>query len=142
MSTPSCQKITPNQYHLNGGDISVSYYPDGAGPGIQGRGRLRFTYHDSSQTLSFYGDEVRIIDVPDLGTVASVTIVQTPDTGSTSASLLVPNVVLPSPLPVPINTQLIITRHLFFATALGLPQRDVYSVTALSGVASAGILPD
>jgi hypothetical protein len=142
MSIPSHEEITPNQYHLNGGDISVSYYPEGAGPIIQGRGRLRFTYHDSSRTLSFYGDEVCTIDVPGLGTVASVTIVQTVDTGSTSASLLVPTVVLPSPLPVPINTELIITRHLLLAAALGHPQRDVYSVTALSGVASAGILPD
>jgi hypothetical protein len=43
MSIPSHEEITPNQYHLNGGDISVSYYPEGAGPIIQGRGRLRFT---------------------------------------------------------------------------------------------------
>jgi hypothetical protein len=71
----------------------------------------------------------------------SVTIVQTVDTGSTSASLLVPNVVLPSPLPVSINTELITTRHLFFVAAFGHPQRDVYSVTALTGDASAGILP-
>lgn len=122
-------------------DFRVSYYPDGSGPIIEGRGRLRFTYHDSVGVLSFYGDEVRTVDVPDLDTVASVTIVQTFDTGSTSASLLVPHVVLPSTLPVAINTELITTRHLFFATALGHPQRDVYSVRALTGVASAGILP-
>jgi hypothetical protein len=28
MSTPSQEEITPNQYHLHGGDISVSYYPE------------------------------------------------------------------------------------------------------------------
>lgn len=141
MSTPSQEAITPNQYHLHGGEISVSYYPEGSGPIIKGRGRLRFTYHDSFRALSFYGDEVRTVDVPDLGTVASVTIVHTVDTGNTSASLLVPNVVLPSTLPVSINTELITTRHLIFVAALGHPQRDVYSVTALTGVASAGILP-
>jgi hypothetical protein len=141
MSTPSQEAITPNQYYLHGGEISVSYYPGGSGPIIKGRGRLRFTYHDSFRALSFYGDEVRTVDVPDLGTVVSVTIVQTVDTGSTSASLLVPNVVLPSTLPVPINTKLITTRHLIFVAALGHPQRAVYSVTALTGVASAGILP-
>ena len=87
MSTPSHEEITPNQYHLHGGDISVSYYPEGAGPVIKGRGRLRFTYHDLSRALSFYGDDVRTVDVPDLGTVVSVTIAHTTDTGSTSASL-------------------------------------------------------
>jgi hypothetical protein len=86
---------------------------------------------------------VRTVDVPGLGAVVSVTIVQTVDTGSTSASLLVPNVVLPSPpsSPVSISTELVTTRHLIFVAALGHPQRDVYSVTALTGVASAGILP-
>lgn len=71
----------------------------------------------------------------------SVTIVQAVDTGSTSASLLVPNVVLPSTLPVSISTELITTRHLIFVAALGHPQHDVHSATALTGVASAGILP-
>jgi hypothetical protein len=142
MSTPSQEEITPNQYHLHGGDISVSYYPEGAGPVIEGRGRLRFSYHDLFRSLSFFGDEVRTVDVSDLGTVVSVTIFRTVDTGSTSASLLVPTVVSPSTLPVSINTELIRTRHLLFVAALGHPQRDVYSVTALTGVASAGILPD
>ncbi|MGH3794576.1 MAG: hypothetical protein ACRDSP_06770 [Pseudonocardiaceae bacterium] len=72
-----------------------------------------------------------------------MTIVHTVDTGSTTASLLVPLVVLPSPpsSPVPISTDLITTLHRFFATALGHPQREVYSVTALTGVAGAGPLP-
>jgi hypothetical protein len=141
MSTPRQEAITPNQYHLHGRGISVSYYPGGSGPIIKGRGRLRFTYHDSVRAISFYDDDVRTVDAPDLGTVVSVTIVHTLDTGSTSVSLLVPHVVLPSPLPVSINTELITTRHLLFAVAIGHPQRDVYSVTALTGVASAGILP-
>ncbi len=115
--------------------------PEGSGPIIKGRGRLRFTYHDSFRALPFYGDDVRTIDDPNLGTVVSVTIVQAVDTGSTSASLLVPNVVLSSTLPVSISTELITTRHLIFVAALGHPQRDVYSVIALTGVASAEILP-
>jgi hypothetical protein len=139
--TDGQKTITPNQYHLNGGGISVSYYPGGSGPIIKGRGRLRFTYQDSFQALSFYDHDVRTVHVPDLGTVVSVKIFQTIDTGSTSASLLVPNVVLPSTLPVSISTELITTRHLIFVATLGHPQHDLYSVTALTGVASAGILP-
>jgi hypothetical protein len=143
MSTLSQEATTPNQYHLHGGGISVSYYPEGAGPPVAGRGLLRFTYHDSVRALSFYGDEVRTVDVPDLGTVVSVTIVHTIDTGSTSVGLLVPIVVLPSPpsSPVSIHTELITTCQLFFALAFGHPQRDVYSVKALTGVASAGPVP-
>jgi hypothetical protein len=114
MSTPSHEEMTPNQYHLEGGGIGVSYYPEGAGPIIKGRGRRRFYYYDLFRALSFYDDEVRTVNVPELGTVVSVTIFQTVDTGSTSASLLVPNVVLPPTLPVPINTELISTRHLLF----------------------------
>ena len=140
-TTDGLQAITPNQYHLNGGGISVSYYPEGSGPIIEGRGRLRFSYHDSFRALSFYDHDVRTVHVPDLGTVVSVTIFRSIDTGSTSASLLVPNVVLPSTLPVAISTELITTRHLVFVATLGHPQHDVYSVTALTGVASAGILP-
>jgi hypothetical protein len=119
----------------------VSYYPGGSGPIIDGRGRLRFTYHDSSQALAFYDPDVRTVDVPDLGTVVSATIVRSIDIGSTSVSLLLPNVVLPSTLPVSISTELVTTRHLVFVATLGHPQHDLYSVTALTGVASAGILP-
>lgn len=141
MSSPGSTTITPNQYHLHGGGISVSFYPEGSGPPIEGRGPLRFTYHDALRSLSFFGDEVRTVDVADLGTVASVTIVHTVDTGSTSVSLLVPTVVLPSNAPVPISTDLITTLHRFFVTAIGHPQREVYTVTELTGVASAEPLP-
>lgn len=143
MSTVNQEPVTPNQYHLHGHGISVSYFPEGVGPILKDRGSLRFTYQDSFRALSFYGDEVRTVNVPDLGTIVSVTIVQTVDTGSTSASLLVPIVVLPaqSSSAVPIHTDLITTIHRFFVTAIGHPQREVYSVTALTGVAALGPLP-
>jgi len=40
------QEQSPNQYHLHGGDISVSYYPNGTGPPTQ-QGPTRFTYQDA-----------------------------------------------------------------------------------------------
>lgn len=134
---------TPNQYHLHGGGISVSYYPEGSGPPVQGRGRLRVTYQDHSRSLAFYDDDVRTVEVADLGTIVSVTLVHTLDTGSTTASLVVPTVVLPAPAssPVAIHTDLITTLHRFFVTAIGHPQREVYSVTALTGTASSDPLP-
>ena len=83
----------PNQYHLHGHGhgVSIDYYPDGSGP-VQQNGRLRLSYRDASRTLSFYGDQVRVAQVPDIGTIVSVTIVSSVDTGSTDFSLVVPEV--------------------------------------------------
>ena len=132
----------PNQYHLHGGGISVSYYPDGFGPLIQGRGRLRLVYQDAFRSLSFYDDEVRIVDVPDLGTIVSVTLVMTVDTGSTTFSVLIPGVQLPQDQSsVSIHTDGITTIHRVFVALIGHPQSETYTVTPLHGTAAVGPLP-
>jgi hypothetical protein len=136
-------KVTsPNQYHLRGGGISVAYYPDGFGPIEEGRGPLRVVYQDAFRSLAFYGEEVRTIEVPDLGTVVSVTIVETVDTGYTSFSLLVPDVDLPTDRSsVSINTEGITTVHRIFIALIGHPQSETYTVTSLNGTAAVGPLP-
>ena len=58
---------SPNQYHLQGDGIAVSYYPDGSGPPVAGRGRLRLVYQDTHQAQSFYDNDLRTVAVPDLG---------------------------------------------------------------------------
>lgn len=132
----------PNQYHLHGGGISVSYYPAGFGPAIEGRGLLRLVYQDAHQSLSFYDNEVRTVEVVDLGTVVSVTLVMTVDIGSTTFSLLVPNVHLPEQQSsVFIYTEGITTLHRVFVALIGHPQSETYTVTALSGTAAVGPLP-
>ena len=133
----------PNQYHVQGPDLSLSYFPDGAGPGIDGRGRLRFVYQDSLHALAFYGDEVRTVAVPDLGTFVSVTVVLTVDIGSTSFSLLIPEVVLPAGdgASAAVVTEGVTTVHRAFVGAIGHPQREVYSTVPLQGAASNGPLP-
>jgi hypothetical protein len=143
MSAAAQDSTTPNQYHLHGHGISVSYFPEGSGPPIADKGSLRFTYQDSFRSLAFHGDEVRTVEVDDLGTVVSVTIVHTIDTGSTTTSLLVPTVVLPThpSASVTIHTDLITTIHRFLASAIGHPQHEVYTVTALTGHANANPLP-
>jgi len=75
--------VTPNQYHLAGYGISVSYFPDGFGP-IPEDGPDRLFYQDAAHHLVFNGSEIRKVDVADLGTILSVTIVRTVDVGSTS----------------------------------------------------------
>jgi len=133
---------SPNQYHLNGGGVSVSYYPDGFGPPIEGRGSLRLVYQDVHQSRSFYDNDVRTVTVPDLGTVVSVTLVMTVDTGSTTFSLLVPDVDLPEGQnSVFIDTDGITTVHRIFVALIGHPQSETYSVTGLCGTAAVGPLP-
>jgi len=132
----------PNQYHLRGEGMSIAYYPDGFGPILEGRGPLRLVYQDAFRSLAFYGEEARTFTVSDLGTVVSVTIVKTVDTGYTSFSLLVPDVDLSAdPGSVSINTEGITTIHRIFAARISHPQSESYTVTPLNGTAAAGPLP-
>jgi hypothetical protein len=136
---PAAQAV-PNQYHLQGHGISVAYYPKGFGP-IQKNGPLRLVYRDNLRTLAFHGDEVRVVAVPDLGTVVSVTIIPSIDTGPTDFSLVVPEVVLAlADSSVPIETFGVTTMHHVLFGAIG-PQRETYTVTKLSGSAAARALP-
>src|SRR5215510_4206106 len=135
------QNTSPNQFHLQGGGIAVSYFPEGFGPVTPG-GAGRLTYQDAHRSLNLAGQDVRVVEVPDLGTVVSVTLVRTVDVGSTSFSLLVPQVVLPQPPgPVHVRTEGITTVHRAFAATIGHAQRESYTVTTLVGTASRGILP-
>jgi hypothetical protein len=132
---------TPNQYHLHGGGISVSYFPEGFGPVTRGGGRL--FYQDAQRSLSFTGEQIRTADVADLGTVVSVTIVPTVDVGDTTFSLVLPQVSLPPQLGASahIETFGVTTIHRAFVRLIGQAQHEVYTVTPLRGTASRGILP-
>ena len=133
----------PNQYYLHGDGTSISYYSDGFGPLIEGRGRVQLVYQDAYLSQAFYTDEVRTVEVNDLGTVVSVTLVMAVDIGSTTFSLLVPGVELPEPgNSVFINSEGITTVHRAFVELIGHPPQDkTYTVTELSGTAVAGPLP-
>ena len=80
--------------------------------------------------------------MPDLGTVVSVTLLMTVDTGSTTFSVLLPPVNLPNQLgaSVPIYTDGITTAHHLFPV-LNQGQRARYTVTPLRGTASNVIVP-
>lgn len=136
---------SPNQYHLHGShrlghSIRISYYPTGAGP-LTTDGPIMLIYQDATQALTFREKETRIVAVSDLGTCVSVTLHMTIDTGSTSATLLVPTVVLAAGQPATVRTELITTEHAFFVGGVGHPQREQYTVTPLTGEASQGALP-
>jgi len=135
------QTITPNQYHLHGEAISVTWYPDGAGPVVAGKGRTGFVYQDASRSLVFGTEEGIKVETSALGTIVTVVIARTVDVGDTTFSLLVPPVVLPTPAGVPVETVGVTTVNRLLAGVLGHPQRSTYTVTQLRGVASAGDLP-
>ena len=134
----------PNQYHVHGGGISVSYYPEGFGPPVEDRGSLIFTYQDTHRSESFFsdGNDVRTVKIDDLGMVVSVTIAETIDTGSTTFSLLIPDVEVPGQqTSVFICTEGITTVHRAFVGLIGHPQAEAYVVTKLDGTAASGPLP-
>ena len=122
--------VAANMFAVAGGGIHVSY----STTSIDGKPRL--SYQDPARSLSFSGDQIRRIE-GDLGAVVSVTIVTTPDAGSTSFSLLVPHVNVPPFGSVSISTEGITTHHVFsIVPALDRGQRDFYHVTSMHGTAS------
>jgi hypothetical protein len=97
-------------------------------------------YNGPQGVKDFTGPQIRQVEVPDLGTLVSVTIVLTPDSGSTTFTLLLPRVNLPAPpaLPVavPVTTEGITTAHHFsLAPAFNHGQQEFYTVTRLHGTA-------
>jgi hypothetical protein len=136
------QLSAPNQYHLSGGGITVTYFPDGFGP-VTPAGVGRLIYQDATRSLNFNGNEIRSVPVPDLGTVVSVTLVRTIDTEATTFSLLLPFVNLPAQIgaSAAIQTEGITTVHRVFVGLIGHAQAETYTVTKLYGTASRVILP-
>ena len=121
--------VTPNLFHLHGNQITVTY----AKSGIDGK--PHFQYHDLQQTLNFSGDQVRAVET-EIGTLVSVTIHTTVDSGSTSFSVLVPAVNLGKSESANIRAVGVTTLHRFsIVPALNVGQIELYTVTKLRGTA-------
>jgi hypothetical protein len=123
---------TPNIYQLHGHNLSVTYSTGELGS------LKSFEYQDAFQTLVFKGAEIRIV-VSEIGTLVTVTIRSTVDSGSTSFTLLVPTVNLPGPNShAHITTEGITTLHRFSINPkLNQGQTELYIVTQLTGTAEA-----
>jgi hypothetical protein len=139
--------VQPNHFELSGAylygsGIHVSYTTH-SGPATPEfpQGPPRFSYQDASQSRAFSGNEIQIVDT-EAAQIVSVVLRLTPDSGSTTFSLLVPRVNLPAGQPTPISTDGITAIHRF-AISPGLlqGQLDHYSVTPLTGTASNIIVP-
>jgi hypothetical protein len=123
--------VQPNLYVLSGGGIHVTY----STTGINGQPHL--TYSSFFINHTFTGTQITTTASP-LGTLVTVTIQMTVDSGSTTFTLLVPRVNLNNLQDnVQITTEGITTHHRFsiFPAAMH-GQLDTYSVQELSGSAS------
>jgi hypothetical protein len=128
-STAAISK-TPTLYMLHGHGLQVTYSTTSI------NGTPRFDYHDSHGTHAFVGDEQIRTQPTEIGTLVSVTIQLTVDSGSTSFTLLVPTVNLGKATSAPISTIGITTRHRFSINqSLNLGQTELYTVTHLTGTA-------
>jgi hypothetical protein len=122
--------VAANMFAVAGGGLHVSYSTSG----IDGKPHL--SYQDPMRALSFTGDQIRRVE-GDLGAIVSVTIVNVVDAGSTTFSLLVPQVNVQPFGSVSISTEGITTHHASsIAPALNRGQRDFYHVTPMHGTAS------
>src|SRR3974377_1745023 len=95
---------SPSRWNLAGGGIHVFYNSTGGG---------NFAYQDASGMKTFSGPQIRVLQSPDLGTLVSVTLQLTIDSGSPTFTLLLPQVVLdpPSHAVEPVQTDGITTLH-------------------------------
>jgi hypothetical protein len=141
-STRTPALTSPNQYHLTGDGVAVSYYPKGLGPVPKG-GPICLVFQDASGVQTFTKRQLRTVESDDFGNVISVLIARTVDLGSTTLSVLIPEVRLPEGLgaSASIQTLAVKTFHRTFLAGPGQGQEEIYTTVALAGDARSGPLP-
>ena len=119
---------SPNHYALAGDGIHITYST------TTFLGQPSFTYHDSAQNKTFTSTQIQSVDT-EAGTVVSVPIFVSIDSGSTSFSVLIPRVNLGSADSTNITTYGITALHRFGVPA-PVGQLDFYTPHQLQGTAS------
>lgn len=121
--------VTPDLFQLTGSHLHITYTTSSI------TGAPTLTYQDPHQGMSFHGDEIRTVEC-DLGTLVSVTLRMTVDTGSTSLSVFIPRVRIEQGTITAIHTYCVTTVHRFSVIpGFNLGQLDTYSVQPLHGTA-------
>ncbi len=121
----------PNLYQLYGDQLRITYATSGFD------GKAHFHYQDASQSVHFTGDEIRTA-ASEISTLVTVTIFRTIDAGSSSFTLLIPNVNLDQTNMAHITTIGITTLHRFSIIPLfNRGQTEIPSAIPLSGTAEA-----
>lgn len=123
----------PNYYKLDGGGVHVVYSLANRG------GTASLTYKDEYRTLRFGPRDIRTART-EIGTLVTVTTYLTVDAGSTTFTLVVPDVNLGPRPSVPIRTLGITTVH-HFSVNPRPGQVEEYAATALRGTAQERAVP-
>ncbi|MEH2280527.1 MAG: hypothetical protein V7K90_04155 [Nostoc sp.] len=125
-------EAVPNLYQLQGKNVSITYSTTSF------TGKPLFTYKDKQQTLNFTGNEdIRSVET-EIGTLVTVTIRKTVDTGNTSFTLLLPRINLGNSNSAPLETKGITTTNRFSAIPkFNQGQRQTYTTIHLTGTAEA-----
>ncbi len=125
---------TASVFDVSGDDLHVTYTTAGSD-------EPRLVFVSPTRTLSFTGPEIRTLQSADVGTLVSVTIWRTIDSGSTSFTLVIPPVVLDSPdATAHVEVLGITTAHRFSVIPrFRLGQLASYSEVTLSGTARAAV---
>jgi hypothetical protein len=119
----------PNLFELAGDGISVTYASTSFG------GKPLLSYHDQFQSKSFVGDQIRTVET-EIGALVTVTILLTVDAGSTTFTVLIPNVNLRTSDSAQITTYGVTTLHRFSIIGPPQGQSEFYTAHQLSGTAS------
>jgi len=122
--------VAPNVFNLSGGKMHITYSISSK------NGEARMAYQDGAQTSNFSGSQIRQVKT-EIGTLVTVTIHMTVDSGSTSFTLLVPAVNLEnSSATSTVHTVGITTVHRFSVVPVAnRGQTELYTITQLSGSA-------
>jgi hypothetical protein len=119
-----------NVFSLHGGLLQVAYSTGELGS------KAGLSYHDGSRQAEFTEDQLRQVST-DLGEEVSVTLLATPDLGSTTFTLIVPRVQLDLNQSADVDTVGMTAVHRFsIIPSLLHGQLDQYRVTRLRGTAS------
>ncbi|MEH2326745.1 MAG: hypothetical protein V7K32_24915 [Nostoc sp.] len=127
---------TPNLYNFtgynsNGNKVSINYSTSSI------TGKPFFNYQEQKQTLNFGGDEIRTVDT-EIGTLVTVTIKKTVDTGNTTFTLLIPRINLGNNNEAKVETKGITTKNRFSVIPqFNQGQQQNYTTILLKGTAQA-----
>ncbi len=120
----------PNTYSLHVDNLQVTY----STTSISGKPLL--SYDDGTQFKNFSGEEIRTVGT-EIGTLVSVTIRKTKNSGSTTFTILIPKIELDSTNQAYFKTEGIITRHKFSINpSLNIGQLDSYKFVLMQGTAN------
>ena len=123
------QNQEPNQYQLTGDGLQITYTPG------NDNGQPQLGYQGSHGNLTFTANDIRSEETLP-GTLITIFLVRTVDTGSVTLTLLLPGVNLAGTTEQPIQTIAIETQNLFSILDRNKArQTQTYQVYNLQGTA-------